>query len=79
LDNRENELWRLIRFTKDATPEQITAWCKKLNKLLIDRDIYGVVENGTVFNLTPEWMKAFEVERNGLEARNHSNRENKPP
>lgn len=34
MNTRADELWRLIRFTKDATPKQITEWCKELNQIL---------------------------------------------
>lgn len=72
-DSRKDELWRLIRFDKDATVDQLRLWCKELGELLIerDKDIYGIVETGGIFNLTPEWLKRFEEERDGLKTRNH--------
>lgn len=30
MSNREDKLWRLIKFDKTATPGQITAWCREL-------------------------------------------------
>lgn len=34
MPSREDELWRLIKFDKDATPGQVTAWCRELIAIL---------------------------------------------
>lgn len=44
--NREQELWNLIRYEKDATSEQIKVWCQELAGL---REV-----RGTTILLFPE-------------------------
>jgi hypothetical protein len=38
LRQREDKLWSLIKYDKEATPEQIKGWVKELLSLIYARD-----------------------------------------
>jgi len=53
LSKREEELWRLIRFKKDATPEQIEAWCRELTDISEKKRCEGCEVILTAKNTSP--------------------------